>query len=243
MYLLYLDDSGSVQNPEDKHVVLAGLAVFERKPHWLSGELDRIAERLWPDNPRGLEFRGSDILGGKKHWRGIPRQDRFTAYSDALSIIGRSQDTHVFGAVIHKAAISPDDPMEFAFEHICNRFDRFLGRLHKNSNTQRGLIILDESSYETSLQTLARDFRSIGHRWGQLYNLSDVPLFVDSRATRMIQYADMIAHAIRRYYERGDSALFDLFSNRFDNNGGVIHGLVHHKSDGASCNCTACRQK
>jgi hypothetical protein len=30
-----------------------------------------------------------------------------------------------------KAAISPADPMEYAFEQVCNRFDRFLGRLIK----------------------------------------------------------------------------------------------------------------
>ena len=28
MYLLYLDNSGSVQNASDRHIVLAGLAVF-----------------------------------------------------------------------------------------------------------------------------------------------------------------------------------------------------------------------
>ena len=62
--------------------------------------------------------------------------------------------------------------MELAFEQIANRFDRFLGRLHRNDNTQRGLLVLDESSYETSIQSLARDFRVEGHRWGQLYSLA-----------------------------------------------------------------------
>jgi hypothetical protein len=164
MYILYLDDSGSVQNGADKHIVLAGLAVFERQPHWLSSRLDEIAERLWPDNAAGLEFRGADILGGKKHWRGIGKDDRVSAYHEALMIVGRSQHVHLFGAAVHKAAVSPDDPMERAFEQICNRFDRFLGRLHRANNTQRGIIVLDESSYETSLQGLARNFRTIGHR-------------------------------------------------------------------------------
>ncbi len=133
--------------------------------------------------------------------------------------------------------------MEYAFEQLCNRFDRFLGRLHLQNDTQRGLIILDKSSYETSLQTLAREFRADGHRWGQLRNLSDVPLFVDSRATRMIQYADLIAYALRTYYERGDARYFDIISGRFDREGGVIHGLVHFAPNGSGCNCQACRQR
>lgn len=132
--------------------------------------------------------------------------------------------------------------MEYAFEQICNRFDRFLGRLHAAGNTQRGLIILDETSYETSMQHLAREFRTIGHRWGQLYNMSDVPLFVNSKATRMIQYADLVAHATRRYFEYGDSSYFDLFSPRIDAEGGVLHGLTHYKPAGENCNCISCRR-
>ena len=240
MYLLYLDDSGSVQNAADRHIVLAGVAVLEKQPHWLSENLEKIAQRLWPENPSGLEFRGTDILGGKKHWRGIGKDERYLAYQEALKALVSSHQVHIFGAVVHKAGISPEDPMEFAFEQICNRFDRFLGRLHKAGNTQRGLIILDKSSYETSMQRLATEFRTLGHRWGQLHNLAEVPLFVDSKATRMIQFADMVAHAMRRYYERGESQLFDLISGRIDQNGGVLHGLVHHKPAGLACSCFAC---
>lgn len=243
MYLLYLDDSGSVANAADRHIILAGVAVFERQPHWFSERLDNIAQRVWPDGPETLEFRGADILGGKKQWRGVERGERRAAYCEALDILGRSRLAHLFAAAIHKTATSPTDPMEFAFEQICNRFDKFLGRLHKQENTQRGLIILDKSSYETSMQGLARNFRTIGHRWGKLYNLTDVPLFVDSRATRMIQYADMTAHAVRRYYEKGEATYFDLISNRFDAEGGVIHELIHYTPTGAECNCLSCRQR
>jgi hypothetical protein len=243
MYLLYLDDSGSVSNASDRHVILAGVAIFERQPHWFSERLSAIAAEVWPDAPQSIEFRGSAIFSGRDHWRGIGRDTRINAYRRALEILGNSTLVRLFGAAIHKAAISPNDPVEYAFEQLCNRFDRYLGRLHRLSNTQRGIIILDESSYETSLQRLARNFRTDGHRWGQLYNLAEVPLFVDSRATRMIQYADLVAYALRRYYERGESAYFDLLSHRFDSEGGVIHGLVHYAPANSGCNCLACRQR
>lgn len=243
MHLLYLDDSGSVTNPADRHIVLAGLAVFERRPHWMSAKLDVIASRLWPDDPASLEFRASDIFSGRKHWRGVPKQSRTGAFSEALTIFGDSRFVRLFGVAVHKAAVSPEDPMERAFEYICNRFDRFLGRLHQQDDTQRGLIVLDKSSYETSLQGLARNFRTSGRRWGQLYNLAEVPLFVDSKATRMIQYADMIAYALRRYYENGQSQYFDLISHRFDAEGGVLHGLIHVVDPQANCNCFACSRR
>jgi hypothetical protein len=41
----------------------------------------------------------------------------------------------------------------------------------------------------------------------------------------MIQYADLVAYAVRSYYEKGDASLFDIISHRFDAEGGVIHGL------------------
>nr|WP_280513906.1 DUF3800 domain-containing protein [Salinarimonas ramus] len=160
-----------------------------------------------------------------------------------MQVLGRSGRVRLFGAVIHKRAVSPEDPMELAFEQLCNRFDRLLGRMHRAGDTQRGMIILDETSYETSLQALARDFRLMGHRWGQLRNLCDVPLFVNSQATRMIQYADMIAYALRRYYDKGDSSLFDLVAHRFDAEGGVLHGLVHYTPSGEECHCFTCRQR
>ena len=243
MYLLYLDDSGSVKNASDRHIILAGLAVFERKGHWLSKGLDDLAAKAWPDSPKSLEFRGADIFSGKNHWRGIEKAPRIQLYREALEILARAAQVRLFGSAVHKAALSPDDPMEFGFEQICNRFDRFLGRLHKAGDTQRGLIVLDESVYETSLQTLSHEFRSIGHRWGQLHNLADVPLFVNSKATRLVQFADLIAYALRRYYEFGEDEYFNIIAHKFDALGGIVHGLVHYRPQDQACGCFYCRQK
>lgn len=243
MHLLYLDDSGSARNASDRHVILAGIAVFERQPHWLSGRLDGLASRLWPESPSSLEFRGSAMHSGREHWRGLQRDVRLSAYREVLTILAESRHVVIFGAVIDKAAISPNDPMEYAFEQICNRFDRFLGRLHNGGNTQRGLIILDESSYETSLQGLTRTFRENGHRWGTLRNLADVPFFVNSKATRMIQYADVVAYALRRRYEHSEMDYINLVSHRFDHEGGVLHGLIHYAHPESGCQCDSCRQR
>lgn len=240
MHLLYLDDSGSVKNAADRHIILAGLSVFERSGHWLSTALDRLAERLWPDNPTSLEFHGTEIFSGKKQWRGIPRETRHAAYIEALGYLAQSRDTRLFCAAIHRLASGHDDPMELAFEHVSSRFDRMLGRFHKGGNTQRGLIVLDETAYETSLQALATQFRVYGHKWGQLHNLAEVPLFVNSKATRLIQYADLVAHASRRYFELGDSTFFDVIKNSFDSFGGQRVGLVHRIPQGEQCVCLNC---
>ena len=97
MYLLYLDDSGSVKNKSDRHIVLAGIAIFERIPHWFSRELDNIAKRVWPSDPDSIEFHAVDMFSGKKHWRGVKKDVREQAYRDALDILVRSNQTRLFG--------------------------------------------------------------------------------------------------------------------------------------------------
>lgn len=240
MYILYIDDSGSVQNANDRHVILAGFAVFERGGHWLGRALDKQAEALWPTNPDSLEFHGTDIHSGGKHWRALPPQVRQDAYAAALRQLTSTHGVHLFAAAIHKAAVSPRDAMEVAFEQIASRFDHMLKRLHRAGDTQRGMIIADKSTYETSLQRLSIEFRRTGHSFGQLHNIAEVPLFVDSKATRLIQYADLVAHTYRRYIELGDATRFDLIRHAFDQAGGVVHGLVHEIPTGESCACWAC---
>lgn len=163
---------------------------------------------------------------GKGIFRRFPRTDRITAMKDALQIFADSHASNrLFVVAVRKAVISPEDPVEYAFEHTANRFDRYLLRLYRNGDTQRGIIIFDKSTYETTIQTLATDFRTIGHRWGVLHNLSEVPLFLDSRASRLIQLADLIAYSVFQKYEHGDDQFYSIIEAKLDSEGRVIHGL------------------
>jgi hypothetical protein len=106
----------------------------------------------------------------------------------------------------------------------------------------RGMIVLDESAYETTLQRLATQFRSVGTRWGVLRNLAEVPLFVDSRSSRIIQLADHVAYAVFRAYEADDLTYLMPILHEFhaDQQSGRIHGLVHKQALNPRCMCHAC---
>lgn len=242
MFLLYLDDAGTVQSPDQKHFVLSGICLFERQVYHLNKALDDLAERVYPQEPNKLEFHGSHMLPGKGFWRSIRDKSlRRTHIRHALATCRVLQGTWgLFGVVVEKAAISPEDPIEFAFEQICARFDSFLKREYRRGNSQRGLMILDKSTRETRLQSLATEFRSDGHRYGVLRNLADVPMFVDSEATRLIQFADLVSYALWQKFERLDNEFFDVISDSFDQEGGVVHGLLHHTVNRAGCDCPYC---
>lgn len=141
---------------------------------------------------------------------------------------------------MHKQSFPNSDPVELAFEELCNRFDLLLKRLYEANDPQRGLIILDNSSYETSLQRLSLNFRSLGTRWGVLRNITETPLFVDSRASRAVQAADHIAYSVFRRYEAGDTSYFDVIARRFDEHENRVHGLVHKQTNDPRCMCLAC---
>lgn len=245
MYILYIDDSGSVGNPNEKHFFLGGIALFERQIYHLDQALEALVTDTGLPEPQKLELHGNEILAGRKKWRQIrERSARRKIISTALSKIstirGRSR---LFGIVVEKAAIPGRDPIEFAFEQLCSRFDQFLSRQRHDGQDQRGLIVMDKSTRETRLQSLASEFRRGGHAWGQTKWIADVPFFVDSQATRIIQYADLVAYSLWRKFEKGDNEFFDLIRNRFDASGGMVHGLHHERYANSVCDCPYCETR
>jgi hypothetical protein len=147
----------------------------------------------------------------------------------------------IFAGAIHKKSFPSDDPFMKAFEDLSSRFDMFLQRNLANDYGQKGLIILDKSSHENILQNLATTFRERGNRWGNyLRNICEVPLFIDSKASRIIQLADHISYAVFRRYNAGDLTYFNCIEGRFDQNDGIIHGLTHWQTYNPRCTCPAC---
>jgi Protein of unknown function (DUF3800) len=216
VYLLYLDESGHPQDPSTKFFVLAGFSVFERQTHWVEAQINPVAARFSATNPRNIEFHGSPMRAGRHEWKGVAPQDRVQAVVDILSLLAdRQLDLRVFACVIEKSLFQPQDILSRAFEDVANCFDGFLKSLYRKKNPQRGLVILDRSGYEEQIQTLSHVFKHIGHANGRLRNFSEVPLFLDSKASRLIQFADLIAYWIFRHYESGDSRGYDLIKPHF----------------------------
>jgi len=199
----------------------AGVAVFERATHWVEQKLNEVATRFSSGEAHELELHGSPMRSGKS--------DRLRGIRDALRM-GVAEfyprSVRVFASVIEKAAVAGQDPIELGFEQLSSRFDQFLQRQYsKHNNPQRGIMIFDRSSTEQRIQTLAREFKYRGHTWGKTRNYAEVPLFLDSRATRLIQLADLVAFAIYRNFEHGDPTFFQEIEKTFDAEGGVQHGL------------------
>lgn len=224
MHLLYVDESGHPSDRAQEWFVLAGVSVFERQTHWLKVELDAIASRFNPEFPADVELHAAEMRNGKA-WRHFPPADRISAIKDALEVLTRSHPSNRIFAVAVKRGSVEGDPVEYAFEQLASRFDLYLRRLHLQGDTQRGLMIFDRKQGERRIQQLTGEFQKVGHTYGLLRNFAEVPVFMDSRSSRLVQLADLIAYAVYRRYQNEDQDFFSIIESRFDRYDGIVHGL------------------
>ncbi|HXF99760.1 MAG TPA: DUF3800 domain-containing protein [Bacteroidota bacterium] len=242
MHLLYLDDAGSAANVDEQYLVLGGISVYEAQANWFVQELDKLASTIDAANPHAVEFHASEIYARRTTpWNSMRREEAQGVIKAVLDVVKRSYGSaKVFACAIHKASYPSTDVMQLAFEDLCSRFDRYLSQLHEQGDRQRGILILDESAHETTLQKMARDFRTFGTQWGYIRNLAETPLFVPSKASRLVQVADAIAYAVFRRYNASDTNYFDVIAHKFYSHQNVVHGLAHKQKVNSQCMCIAC---
>lgn len=163
MYLLYLDDAGSPGNPAEEYFVLGGVCVYEAQVDWFSRELDKLATP-YNKNPEDVEFHASTIFSRREAtWKALTVDEARGLLKSVLRVAASSYETtRLFACAIHKGSYPTADPVELAFEDLCQRFDYFLSRRRQQGDQQRGMIILDKTTRETSLQQLSREFRKVG---------------------------------------------------------------------------------
>lgn len=242
MRLLYLDDSGTPNDARQNYVILGGVCVSDAGVRWLSNELDKIAQCIDPQSPNSVEFHACDIFAGRNHpWDKINnKSDRIEIIKRVLHVLDSAFDTTtVFATAIQKQSYPNNDPVLLAYEEIAQLFNNHLE--YDCEPIERGLIIIDKTSYETGLQNLAAEIRKNGNRLGyQNRSIIEIPMFVDSKVARLVQLADHIAYAVYRYYNAADMNYFNIIGNRFILKDGKMRTLSHRSNNYNTCTCPAC---
>ncbi len=247
--MLYIHESGGFdRRSEDlEHVTVGGLAIHECTIERFRTRVDDLmAEVLDPPN-RELEIHAAAMTAGRGPWRKMPRPVRFDLLHRLSSLLGSfpSVDPSFGLLAVARAplAVPAADPLERVFEELLLRFRSMLDRMSREDSEQFGIVIADEAKYERILQPLVAEWRHTGirrRRLGRLDRLVEVPLFVDSKTTRLLQMADLVAHSVWRFYERRISDLVGPMLPGFYADSGVMHGLVHLVPNYQQCPCPAC---
>ncbi len=251
MYLCFVDESGT--HGSSPVLVVGGIIIHEEDAWHLQQRLDSFLFRKL--HPLGydhtdFELHATEIRRGTKQWANVPESDRHRILAGAYGALAGFAPVNLdlpwrlIGAVMEQ---DPHHQRRQAYELLTKKFDDFVDRMSRGGQQQRGLIIHDRSSVEGTLQNWTHQWRVASSSLGRLRNLVDVPLFADSRASRALQAADLVAYALFRYYSKPGGASDDRYIRRlwtqFDADRGRMHGLIHRSADFRRCGCPACASR
>jgi hypothetical protein len=249
VYLLYVDESGqtSATKGSSAYFVLAGLAVHEEDCYPFAQSLATVQFKAVGRDHAGLELHASRIWGGRHEWSKVSGADRMALLDAVFQHLASWQAPSgraptYFAVAIHKKSFRGRSIIELAHEELFARFDALIGRLHRAGDSHRSLVIADASSYEALVQRLAPTWKR-GGRIGKLHSLIEVPLFVSSHASPLVQVADFIAWAIWNYYEHRHTQYAQYLNDRFDAAGGIQHGVAHMIRGYNHCGCIPCESR
>ncbi len=254
MYLLYLDESGT--HGGSPCFILAGLAVPESDAWHLQNRLMDTLQHQLPQgfDPNAFELHAAEIKHPTRPrrpspWAAVPLNVRIRVLHSIYESIAGYEPIDVqlpvtlFGAVVDRRT---RDRVARGYEEVLHKFDEMLRRRSSETLRHVGLAIHDKHYIERDVQRAADTWRHIAGRLGTLNHLADVPLFADSRASRLIQAADFVAWALWKAYgaAQPDNKWIDKLWQMFDADGGVMHGLTHVSPEFArGCTCPPCASR
>lgn len=268
MYLLFADESGT--HGGSHALVVGGLAVHEQDAQPLQRALNECVERYFhAGQVEDYELHAAEMRNAKKPkdgskavpspWAFVDRSGRLSILDAAYQVLCDFSPTSatlpvaLFGVVLERRFHTEWSVFErerFAYEVLLNKFDVMLKRIRSETGVDnRGLVIHDRRVVaERDIQDWTREWQKAAGSVGQLRNLADVPLFADSRASRLIQAADLVSYALYRHYDPGRGQGTDYASriwDKFDSVNGKLCGCVHFTPSfaGGGCDCRPCRDR
>ena len=255
-YLLYLDESGT--HGGSSCLIIAGLAVHERDAWFLQQRLTDVVRRALPAgaDPSAFELHAAEIKsplhgsGPPSAWAQVSVDSRLHMMRDAYRTLRTYRPVDgrfplaLFGAVVEGR---PQGREGRAYEEVLHKFDEMLTRRSRElGERQTGFVIHDKRTIERDVQRATQSWREMASRMGVLTHLADVPVFADSKASRLLQAADFTSWALWRFYglTQPDADWITELWPLFDRANEVMHGLIHASPRfREGCPCPPCASR
>lgn len=268
MYLLFVDESGT--HGSSHAFVLGAIAVHEGDAQRFQRALDALVVKKLGSRPANLdeyELHAAEMRNAKKPqgkssrtavtsiWSNFSRSMRQELLNEAYDLVADFEPADprlpvtLFGVAIDRN-FRPDwtqiEKEQLAYEVLLNKFDVMLKGVRKQHQLpNRGLVIHDRRVVaERDIQSWTSEWRAAAGRVGRLRNLADVPLFADSRATRLLQVADLVSYSIYRRYnpDLPTEPTFDRIWPSFHVVDSQVHGCIHFSPSygQGACDCEPC---
>ena len=199
--------------------MIAGVAIHEADITRLGDLLRDIVKEVVPEGELAgpYELHAAELRRPRPGsvWKGSDGQMRRRLLERALHAIADFEEHDPQRPLrVFVEVLAPDGPHEReGYGRLMNRFDDWL-----SERGERGIVISDVSWREEDIQAWARRWRRSATQWGTLDQLVEVPLFADSKASRLLQAADLMAWSCWRRFgvEPPDNHWWDIVAARVD---------------------------
>lgn len=163
--------------------------------------------------------------------------ERRSFVREVADVVGAWDDVRIFAEVFDKAVPFGRAIEDEAYEQVVSRFEAFLGRVDG-----LGVVAYDQNeSVVRRILRMTADLQAGGGTWRRFHRLAGHPFFVASHLSDMIQVADLVSYALRRYADRNETDLYLRLAPRFDRIGEQLVGLRHYRG-GRQCRCAICAE-
>lgn len=231
VYICYVSGpSGSVCTTS--HFVLAGIAIPAVQWKKCNGKILGIKSRF------ELEETERYV-----HLTGDGRNDFLKELCDEIATW---TDARLFAEASDKSALAacPTSPLrlrEDAFTQVLCRFQAFL--VHRGNYLGvplHGLIVKgNNGDADGKITNIMRHSPKKASPWMRFDKIVEAPLLVDIRSASMMQIADVCSYAVQRFFENGESDLFDRIYPKFDRAKNTVVGIRHYTAQ-KQCLCKVC---
>jgi hypothetical protein len=171
--------------------------------------------------------------------------DRLNLFREVCDTLNDMSFVRIFAETIDKVSCrtkSKEQIIEQAFMQVVTRFESYLVAMSKTTgNPQYGILVQDNNdTVNDRIKRHMEYFHESGTLYRDINHIIETPFFVDSELTNMVQVADVCAYAFRRFFEKGETDLFDRIYSRIDRIGNTVVGARHYV-EGRGCACRLCR--
>ena len=238
MHLFFLDESGTVipkNKKHTKHFIIGGVIIPEIHWHEIYKKLRDVKKQYKINSEikwRYFSPNNQEQENGMKHLsfdeRNEVREKLYNIITSYKSIKVISTVTDIEEAYKLPYINNQDDLYWYSYKQTLERFQYYLQDLSRESGAKfNGLIIIDNrlSCDDDKLRNLHHK-AMVGDKenYSQFNNLVEGLFIAPSHLSVGIQFADLIAGAIFRKYEKNDCKYYDKIKKSIRNKNGNILG-------------------
>ncbi|PWB62756.1 MAG: hypothetical protein C3F14_09485 [Deltaproteobacteria bacterium] len=256
VYICYVNKSGTLQCFGDaSHFVLAGIAIPAVQWKELESKIIKIKKRFeladteidtaWMMR-RCADPGNVETDEKTEGYSNLTQEERQGFLARICEEINTWTEARLFAEAYDWNALSdcpltPSRMYEFAFHHVISRFQAFLvNRGNYLGSPLYGLVVqANQEENSARVTNIMRNFHRRGPPWTKFDKIVETPLLVDIRSTSMVQIADVCSYAVQRFFEFGETDLFDRIYSKFDRAKDTVVGIRHYTAH-KCCQCRVC---